>query len=117
LYRLFTFSYKLINDDLSPTLLKDQLKANATRGLTLNLRNKNELIVDSAINNNYGELTFSHFFLKFYNHFFSKICELSFSNFKQYLQNNINLLFVKFSDIFPKFNIFYKQIYISSKFS
>jgi hypothetical protein len=106
-YRLFTFSYKIYNDSYAPQLLRGLLKTNVTRELKYDLRNKNDLIV-SSLKNKFGELTFSHFFPKFINHFSINIISLNFSSFKISVLNNINLNFPKFINLFPRFSIYPK---------
>ena len=93
-----TFIHNIVNIDQAPKLLKDQIKMNliVDKG-GYNLRNKFQVNQPLRIYNHYGESTFVYFYSKFINNF---ILEDLKNNF--YTLNNH---FVKFCQIFPKFDL------------
>ena len=55
------------------------------------------------------EDTFQYFFTKFFNELIINEIGLTKSTFIQRIKNNSNLLFIRFSSIFPKFDLNYKN--------
>jgi len=108
-YRTFLFSYKIHNYSFSPPSLKDKLKTNLNRDLVYDLRNKDNLI-ELGARNKFGQLTFGYVFPKLINNCcLLQISSLDFKNFKQYLNQNINLLYNKIVKNFSRFNLNYKN--------
>ena len=110
--RLSRFIYKTINFSDSPIRLKSILVRNCSKNLIYNLRNSNQYIVPSKGKyNEYREKTFDYFYSIFINNFLISNLQFDYNSFNRWIDNNINLIFVKFCKIFINFDIFYKKIY------
>ena len=74
----------------------------------MNLRNNNEIRQAIQLYNHYGESTFTYFFSNFINVLILNdlVCNFKFSC--KRISNNINLLYIKLKDKFPKFNLNHK---------
>jgi len=94
----------------APKLLKDQIKINLIvhKG-GYNLRNKFQVNQPLRIYNHYSESKFVYFYSKFINNFILNDLKVNFYTFKKVLYNNLNNRFVKFCQIFPKFNLWLKN--------
>jgi hypothetical protein len=71
----------------------------------MNLRNNNEIRQAIQLYNHYGESTFIYFFSNFINALILNDLVCNFKFFCQRMSNNINLLYIKFKEKFPKFNL------------
>ena len=106
--KLCCFSYKILKNPESPLPLKTQLIVNESLNKPYNLRNSNKFYTPGSLGfNSFGELTFSFFFSKFINSFTLKDLDLNLSLFRQRKINNVNLHFIEFIKMFPKFDIDY----------
>jgi hypothetical protein len=106
---LATFKHNFVNIDQAPKLLKDQIKMNfiVHKG-GYNLRNKFQVNQLLRKHNHYGESTFVYFYSKFINNFIPNDVKINFYKFKKLLYDNLNNHFVKFCQIFPKFDLWLK---------
>ena len=110
--RLSRFIYKTINVNDTPAGLRTILIRNCSKKLNYDLRNKDEYLVPSKGKfNDYKEKTFDYFFSKFINSFLLNELKFNFPLFCKRIENNINILFIKFCKIFSKFEIDYIQIF------
>ena len=115
LSRFLNFSFKVINYNDFPFCLKSQLKFNYELNKGYELRNSKNLDVCSISKfNNYDERLFKVFFSKFINICGIDLFDLNFIHFKNFVENNINLIFLLFIKNFPQFDINYKYMYIST---
>ena len=111
--RLSCFIYKIINFKNSPTGLKSILIRNCSVKANYDLRNKNDYLVPSKGRfNDFKEKTFDYFYSKFINKFIIDDLKLEFNLFRTRINNNINIIFVKFCILFTNFDINYKQFFI-----
>jgi hypothetical protein len=92
-----TFVHNIIGIDQAPKLLKEQLTLNS---------NINKGGYNLRINNHYGEATFVYFYSKFFNNLILEDLKTNFyKHFKKLLFNNLNNHFIKFCELFPKFDL------------
>jgi hypothetical protein len=116
--KLATFAHKIINNVSAPVCLKDGLKKKLDVSTTIHLRERlqatathqivgiNSRHKDSLVSSKATTYTsFSHFFTNFVNNLVVEDIHLGFSFFKTKIINNINLIFIKFFDFFPDFNL------------
>ena len=109
LNKLATFVHKIVNEKNSPILLKQMIKRNNVYNSNrMNLRNNNEIRQAIQLYNHYGESTFIYFFSNFINALILNDLSCNFKFFCQRMSNNINLLYIKFKEKFPKFNLNHK---------
>jgi hypothetical protein len=123
---LATFAHKIINNDNAPLALRALLKPKQTSEHTerelrtkiqnpltrkmeiINTRHKNAIAQPKSFSKA-GDSTFSHFFASFVTNLVVEDIHQRFSFFKTIIFNNINLLFLKFVDFFPKFDLINKN--------
>jgi hypothetical protein len=108
--RLSDFIHKIINKENSPELLKSQLILNSNIEKGHQLRNKNQFSISLQLKNHFGEATFNCFFTKFINNIILKDLYINFNFFKKRIYNNINIIYDKFINVFPKFKLDCKLI-------
>jgi hypothetical protein len=109
--KLSTFVHKLLNDKSAPTKFKKLIIPNNTLNKNHKLRNQNQFCVPgSHKNNSYGDESFAIFFSKFINELFLKDLDTDFILFKIRVVNNVNISFIKFVKLFPKFDIDFRYI-------
>ena len=108
LFRFFIFSYKLFN--MSSTNNEFKLLSVFNRDLSkgYELRNIDLINVNYTPVKNLTDLSYYYFFSQFINSFSINEMKLSETHFYNNKKNNINLYFVKFIKIFPKFDLNYK---------
>ena len=108
LTRLLFFSHKLINNALFPRDLNDKLLVNNSFDKHYNLRNNDKFFI-SCINyeSKFKEVTFSDFIAKLINNLCHEQIKFILTNFKNFVYKNLNFLFLKFVNIFEKFNLTY----------
>jgi hypothetical protein len=104
LERMLTFSFKIINFENSPPLLKEKFTKNADRNIKYNLRNKNDFVEHGARTKN-GENTFDFVYTRLANKFIINKLDLKFSTFKLSIFNNINIIYENTIKIFTKFDL------------
>ena len=111
--RISRFIYNVYNQKNGPVGLKSCLTRNHEhKTVMLNLRNKNMFFLPSKGKfNDHMEDTFIYFYSKFINEFLFKDLNLRFSLFCQRIENNINISFIKFCKLFPKFDLKFKIFY------
>jgi hypothetical protein len=106
--RTTAFSFKVLNDSNAPVTLAKSLINNDQLGKKYPLKNIGQLETPRISDlNNYGMNTFEFYFSKFINNFCIKDIKLEFNFFKKRIKNNINLIFDKFVELFPKFDLSY----------
>ena len=101
--KVFTFAYNIINNPKAPTGLKQTFVNSKVRRLR-----KNNLEL-RAVKTHYGEKTFSYFFVNLYNSFSQVDFHNEFKKIYSNFNSNIKNIFEKFVNIYPIFNIFYKN--------
>jgi hypothetical protein len=124
--KMATFIHKVINNNNAPVELKLLLTAKSTstqptmqlrescqntlthKITNINSRHKNALHQPTSTSK-VGDLTFDHFFSSFVNNIIVKDIHQRFNFFKTIIFNNINLLFLKFVKLFPKFDLINKN--------
>ena len=110
--RTTAFSFKLLNDPNAPAALAKNLINNDQLEKRYFLKNIGQLQIPRISDlNNYGMNTFEFYFSKFINSFCIKDIKLEFNFFKKRINNNINLIFDKFVELFPKFDLSYYCFY------
>ena len=78
-----------------------------------NLRNINDYYIPSiGVFNETGSKQFIYFFSKFINELCRNDIEIDYSFYKIRIKNNINLLFLKFVEVFVKFDLKFKIMFI-----
>lgn len=102
--RLSSFIHKIVNNDEAPQLLKNELTTNETHNKGYALRNNKHFSQSLQLKNHYGEATFNFVFVKLINNCFLNDLYINFSLFNKRIFNNINILYNKFIDIYPRFN-------------
>lgn len=111
--RLSRFVYKIINYNTAPLGLKSTLIRNLTVKENYNLRNKNEYLVPfKGKFNDYNQKTFDYFYSKFINKFLIHDLNLEFGLFVQRIKNNINIIFLKFCELFKNFDLVYNNFFL-----
>ena len=108
--RISIFAYKLLFDNCFPVTLKNQIEFNLKENQSYNLRSANTVKQPNAIiHNDYGLLTFPYFHYKLINKF--KLYEIKddLVSFNYRINNNINLLFLDFVELFPTFDLKFKR--------
>ena len=108
------FVYKILNKPDSPINLKSLLEI-GKKVCTYNLR-CNTSYINTHTKNHFGERTFNYFFLKLITLIGIDEFSLDFNFFKLRITNNINLLYDKFTNDFPNYNLFIKDFtYLDKK--
>jgi hypothetical protein len=108
--RTSLFIHKILNLSSSPPNLKNKFIFNSNLNKHHLLRNSTDLYVPSIGKfNHYGEETFEYFFSKFINNLIINDINLNFTFFKSRIMNNINLIFILFTNIFNKFDLNFKN--------
>ncbi len=111
--RMMVFTQKLLkakNNESGPKLLTQQLTRNSELEKGYNLRNNNQIATSQISNlNNYGTYTFEYIYCRFANSFCTDETDISIAFFKTRAKNNINLIFTKFVQCCPKFDLNYKS--------
>ena len=108
LKKLILYSHNIINNIDSPSELKSQMVLNSSIDKGYDLRNKNNFsqpLINSF--NNFGVDTFSYFFPKFINNIYINDLNIKKEFLEKRIENNINIYFDKFVNIFPKFDLNY----------
>ena len=106
------FIFKILKNNNSPQNLIKSFQYNKDLNKNYDLRNLDQLQIPRISSlNNYGESTFNFFFSKLINAFCFKELNLDFNFFKIRAKNNINIIFTKFINIFPKFDLNYSVYY------
>ena len=113
LFRLHIYIYKIFHNNDSPHNLLNSFVFNRELNKKYNLRNLSDLHIPSkSIFNDFGERSFSYFFSKFINELCRNDIEIDYSFYKIRIKNNINLLFLKFVEVFVKFDLKFKIMFI-----
>lgn len=111
--KLATFFHKLLHELNAPSSFKQQIIITKDLNKHYNLRNLNQIYVPGSHKNNlYGDDSFSVFFSKFVNEICLNDINIDFVLFKSRIMNNINLIFIKFNKLFPKFDVNFIESYI-----
>jgi hypothetical protein len=112
--KLSSFFHKILHEKNAPIILKHKITFNHSFNKPYPLRNVNKLFVPgSNKNNQYGDISFSIFFSKFINETCVNDIKLESLLFNTRIKNNINIIFLKFIKIFPKFDIIYIDNFIN----
>lgn len=113
LEKLLIFSHKIVNSLNGPLNLKSNLVKNSNLNKTYLLRNNHELAYPKLSKlNNYGEQTFSYFFIRLINNLCINDIDLDLRLFKFRINNNINLIFNDFVILFGNFDLDFKIFYL-----
>ena len=111
LFRISMFSYKIFCSDAAPIILINKLKNNHTRNLKYTLRNSNNFIIKKSLSK-FGDLTFDYF--KTTEIFKSS---LKLNDYKLFINNNIHVIFNKFSTSFNNLNLYTQNFDFFLKFN
>ena len=109
--RIARFVHKIFKNQFTPTELKMSLSKNSEhKQINYDLRNKNMFVLPSKGRyNDHMESTYTYFYSKFLNEFLLKDIQLEPSHFHRRVDNNINLYFIKFTRLFVKFDLNFRQ--------
>ena len=104
----------IFNDQNAPKSLKECFRFNIDLNKSYDLRNLNQLAMPQASSfNHFEDDTFKCFFSKFLNKFCINDLYFNRSIYEIRTKNNTNLFFIKFVDVFPKFDLNYKNFFFS----
>ena len=110
--KIFNFAHSMINNLNSPVDLQQVFKQETY----LKSKARSASLILPVIKTHFGEKTFQFFFIKLFNNFGKKDF---FSNYELYISSinrNLKSIFIKFVNIFPIFNVFYKNLdYLDKK--
>ena len=107
LFKLTIFSHNIFNNKNVPAKLKKLLLNKKNEDY--NLRRNSQLFQPTIPLNHFGELTFDYFFPKFVNLICIEDIYQKKSFFETRINKNINLIFIKFIEKFPKFILYIKN--------
>jgi hypothetical protein len=114
--RTTTFFFKIVNAADAPTNLAKSLINNEDLEKNYMLKKIGHYETPRISDlNNFGVNTFEFYISKFINNFCIKDIRLDFNFFKKMVNNNINLIFDKFVELFPKFHLNYYCYFYKSK--
>ena len=109
--RISIYIHKIFYSRNSPSKLLNSFIFNRDLNKQYILRKINHLFVPSYGYNQKGTETFTYFFSNLLNAFFLNDIDINHKLFKQRVQNNINIIFLKFIIINNKYDINFKRLY------
>ena len=113
--RISVYIHKIFNSSNSPSKLLNSFVFNRDLNKHYKLRNINHLFIPPHGFNKNGTETFTYFFSNLLNAFYLNDIDLNHNLFKQRVQNNINIIFLKFIIINKKYDINFKRLYNKTK--